>query len=65
MCECVCVNAGFIASGWVWHYWTMHASLLGRYARRCRDDRWACPPSDVTVGEAMAVDEADYVSVIV
>ena len=55
--------------GPVLHYW-------GTW--RCRDDRWACPLSDVTFdphqalpgawqvkGEAMAVNEAEYISVIV
>ena len=70
---CACFNAGFIGSGWAWHL----RAHVGPTTVTC--DRWACPPSGVTSdpcqvpwwawqevkGEAMAVNEADYTSVIV
>ena len=42
---CVCINAGFIASGWAWLY----EPMLGHWgARLGRGDRWACPGFGVT-----------------
>ena len=72
----MCVYAGLIVSGWVWHrrpllrLWGLHMS---------RTKRWACPLLGVTFdpcqlllgacqevkGEAMAVNEANYTSVFV
>ena len=46
MCSvCVCVNAGFIASDWVW----LHKPMLGHWdIGPGRGDRWACPGCGVT-----------------
>ena len=44
---CVCVNAGFIASGWAW----LHEPMLGHWGTLpgLSDDRSACPGFGVTL----------------
>ena len=73
---CVCLNAGFIASGCAWHCGPM---LCLRGPRLRRGDMWACSLPGVTFdycqvarwawqevkGEAVAVNEADYTIEIV
>ena len=73
---CVCVYAGLIASGWVWHRWPV-LRLWGPCM--LQTGRWVYPLLSVTVdpwqlllggcrkvkGEAMSVNEADYTSVFV
>ena len=75
---CACFNAGFSGSGWAWHL-RAHASLVGHGAHNCDVRQVGVSPSGVTSdpcrvpwwawqevkGEAMAVNEADYTSVIV
>ena len=46
---CVCLNAGIIASSWVWHCRPM-LHLWG--PQHGCDDRWVCPLSGVTLDPA-------------
>jgi hypothetical protein len=68
----VCVNTGFIASGWVWHY---EPVLCRRSKRLGFVDGWACLRHGVTFehhqvfpwavkGEGMSVNEAVYTGTV-
>ena len=71
---CMCFNADFIASDWVW----FHEAMLGHWdIGPGRGDRWVCPRCGLTFvpgqvplgvwqvkGEAMSVNEALLAGVI-